>query len=258
MRPEISRAGATKQDAWRPITEFALSLVDDPKAWQPTAGGAIFVRDLQLKNASQGRLSARHLRTIDPATVIEEPLAGAHFHMLFVLGGNLTLTDKAEGGVLALGARDCVHMPRLAEKFRFELGAHSNVVELVVPKKPYLAPDKETLSFDLESASNAATPVVNYEKDESYLRGSGPRSYFLYRDLGVAAVTDRRVHIHIVRATQSMPGGTGWHSHTMCQSFPRTILCGKCVFLPTMTPSRCKRRNEAAARVRGVVATSRK
>jgi len=58
-----------------------------------------------------------------------------------------------------------------------------------------------------------------HETPESYVVGAGPRRYFAYRDLGTADFTRRRIHIHVVKALEPMPGGTGWHNHTMSQLF---------------------------------------
>ena len=85
-----------------------------------------------------------------------------------------------------------------------------------MPKQPTI----EGKSFDLESADQAARPVVNRDVPAAYKKGDGPRSYFLYRDLGLSAATDRRIHIHALKATApSAAGGTGAHRHTMCQLF---------------------------------------
>lgn len=44
-------------------------------------------------------------------------------------------------------------------------------------------------------------------------RLDGLRSFFAYRDLGVAAATDGRVIAHLVRANEAPEAGTGWHTH---------------------------------------------
>ena len=41
----------------------------------------------------------------------------------------------------------------------------------------------------------------------------GLRSFFEYRDLGVAAATNGKVIAHLVRATEPPVAGTGWHRH---------------------------------------------
>ena len=44
--------------------------------------------------------------------------------------------------------------------------------------------------------------------------GDGLRSFFEYRDLGVAAATGGRVIAQLARAKEQPEAGTGWHRHT--------------------------------------------
>ena len=67
--------------------------------------------------------------------------------------------------------------------------------------------------------SGAAAWTYSHETETAYVRGDGPREYFLYRDLKVAVATGRRIHIHLVRSTRAVQGGTGWHAHSMGQLF---------------------------------------
>jgi mannose-6-phosphate isomerase-like protein (cupin superfamily) len=60
---------------------------------------------------------------------------------------------------------------------------------------------------------------ITADGEDAYVQGEGPRAYFRYRDLGVAEATGRRIHIHLVRSTKAISGGTGWHSHSMGQLF---------------------------------------
>jgi quercetin dioxygenase-like cupin family protein len=41
----------------------------------------------------------------------------------------------------------------------------------------------------------------------------GLRSFFLYRDLGVAKATNGKVIAHLVKANEPPTDGTGWHRH---------------------------------------------
>src|SRR5690606_10980794 len=72
--------------------------------------------------------------------------------------------------------------------------------------------------FGLQPQQSGAW-VSSIDKAADYIVGDGPRSFFSYRDLGVAAATGRRIHIHIVRASKPIEKGTGWHSHSMGQLF---------------------------------------
>jgi quercetin dioxygenase-like cupin family protein len=206
---------ATSRDHWRPIRRFDLALQRDAQ-WT-AAGSGIEQRDLGLGKASDGAMHGRQLRAARGEAELAEPLraGGTHFHLLYVIEGKLTL-QAPDGERIALQAGDCVHQPALAQKYRVTLSAGAQALELAVPVKPSL----DGKPFKLESDEHAAQPMINRDVAAAYLRGDGPRSYFLYRDLGVAAATDRRIHIHVLKATApSQPGGTGRHQHTMCQLF---------------------------------------
>ncbi|MGE4483044.1 cupin domain-containing protein [Acidocella sp.] len=62
-------------------------------------------------------------------------------------------------------------------------------------------------------------PVVNLfshiKPEETPWRTDGLRSFFLYRDLGVADATGGRVIAQLVKANPDFPPeqGTGWHQH---------------------------------------------
>ena len=57
--------------------------------------------------------------------------------------------------------------------------------------------------------------TVNIAKDNPFKSG-GLRVYREYRDLGIAAATDGRIHAQIVRTTKpSPPGGSGLHYHDL-------------------------------------------
>ena len=178
--------------------------------WRDDASHALSQRDLSMRQASAHVLDARHWRT-KGAPVDSNTWAKAHaFSFLFVLAGKITLREGRKKPVV-LGPLDaaCRH--------------------------GYGAPSKWTFSHDAEwveiSASTQGAPTVGVhspdpqpwhlssESEPAYALGEGPRRFFKYRDLGVAAATGRRLHIHVVRATGTVPGGTGWHTHTMGQIF---------------------------------------
>jgi mannose-6-phosphate isomerase-like protein (cupin superfamily) len=63
-------------------------------------------------------------------------------------------------------------------------------------------------------------PIVNLfshvKPGDTPWRTDGLRSFFLYRDLGVAEATGGRVIAQLVKANPEFPpegGGTGWHQH---------------------------------------------
>lgn len=56
---------------------------------------------------------------------------------------------------------------------------------------------------------------VNIARENPF-KGSGLRVYREYRDLGISAATDGRLHAHIVRTTRPCPpAGSGLHYHDL-------------------------------------------
>ncbi|WP_084217017.1 cupin domain-containing protein [Xenophilus azovorans] len=214
MMESRTAPSAAEAPAWLPIRRYDLALQRDAR-WQD-AGGGVEQRDLGLGGASEGAMQGRQLRAARQADLPEAlRQAGTHFHLFYVVQGQLTLEGPDDVRTV-LQAGDCIHQPALGRQHRITLSEGAEVLELAVPAKPTLA-GKE---LELESSQQAAQPVINRDRPEAYIQGDGPRSYFLYRDLGVAAATGRRVHIHILKATApSAPGGTGAHKHSMCQLF---------------------------------------
>ena len=204
-----------QRESWLPIRHYDLALKRDAQ-WQ-AVGHGVEQRDLGLGRASDGAMQGRQLRTARGEAELAEPLRpdGTHFHLFYVIEGRVTL-EATNGGRTVLEPGDCVHQPALSQKHRVTFSAGTQVLEFAVPVKP----STDGRPFELEPAAQAAQPVINRDQPAAYVQGEGPRSYFLYRDLGVAAATDRRIHIHVLKATApSQPGGTGEHRHTMCQLF---------------------------------------
>jgi len=66
-----------------------------------------------------------------------------------------------------------------------------------------------------DSEKIESTFIVNRAKDNPFVSG-GLRVYREYRDLGMAAATNGRVHAHIIRTTAPCPeGGSGAHYHDL-------------------------------------------
>ena len=60
-------------------------------------------------------------------------------------------------------------------------------------------------------------PIVNtfshVKPGDTPWRSDGPRDFFRYRDLGVAAATGGRVIAQLAKANAAPDKGTGWHQH---------------------------------------------
>ena len=90
-------------------------------------------------------------------------------------------------------------------------------VQITVPAEPKTIRGNGS-DLTARDEADQRQPVYTFDTDDMYALGAGPRSFFKYRDLGTRGPTNRRIHIHIVRATEPGPG-TGWHYHSMAQWF---------------------------------------
>jgi len=57
------------------------------------------------------------------------------------------------------------------------------------------------------------TKFSHVRPNDTPYREEGLRSFFEYRDLGVASATSGKVIVHLVRAKNAPVEGTGWHIH---------------------------------------------
>ena len=179
-----------------------------PALWLVDDATGLKVRDLSLDQASDGALSGRHLRSGGFAIRTDRLIAAdAGFVFLFILAGTVTIT-QADG--------EAIILEPLMSVTRHGTGGPATVG---------LSHDAEIVEMSATSDDPALFGcgdgrwTVTEDGEEAYVQGEGPRGYFRYRDLGVAAATDRRIHIHVVRSTKAISGGTGWHSHSMGQLF---------------------------------------
>ena len=58
-----------------------------------------------------------------------------------------------------------------------------------------------------------ATTFSHLKPDDTGWRSDGLRSFFLYKDLGIADATKGRVIAQLVKANEAPEEGTGWHQH---------------------------------------------
>lgn len=182
-----------------------------PALWQVDPASQLSYRNLSLDHASADALQSRHLRAAGVMTTTSAlGDARSSFAFLFVLSGKVVLQEAGRDAVV-LNALDSLCRYGSGPDVTWQLSHDAEVVEMVAG-----LPAAATLGF------RALTPgqwQVNLDDESIYTLGEGPRKYFKYRDLGVAAATGRRIHIHVVRSIKAIDGGTGWHSHTMGQLF---------------------------------------
>jgi len=195
---------------WLPVRRFVLHAKTDSD-WQPLARGDASQRDIELKAVTAGEIHARHLRAGSLAVDLNDVATAKayHFYWLYVLRGTMEMANGRES-IKTLVAGDCVHQPGLLKDYSIDLMPGTEVLEIAVPITSASTPRPPPL-HDYQ-------PVVNIEKEVGYIQGEGLRTYFSYRDLGVAQATDDKILLHVIRATAPSPaGGTGWHRHDISQ-----------------------------------------
>lgn len=192
---------------------YALSTSADA-TWSEGPHRGLRHYDLKLGTASSGQLGARHIA----ATAAGEAAAwdgGAvpTFGMLYVTAGSITLGEGESA--ISMKHDDCAY-----QDIVFGLGPVSwsedfQGFEIVTPAHGARVAPFETLAFE---AGEVPTGLRRMTSD-AFQPDGGPRTFFVYRDLGTAQATGGRVHVHVVRAIGVMEGGTGWHVHSMSQMF---------------------------------------
>lgn len=176
-------------------------------------------RDLGVTTASKDKMSARHIRVTDAAKVPTEWRAlDCDFQFMFVFKGSAKLENSA-GQKVTLERGMAAWQPAFLRHRISEYSADFEMFELFAPAEPKAIIGRDTPLP--ERAKQFAGMQGQYlaEQSDSFVQGAGPRKYFRYRDLGTRKPTDGRVHIHLVHAIEPMPGGTGWHTHSMRQLF---------------------------------------
>jgi len=182
-----------------------------PALWRVEAKTQLQMRNLSLDRASSDVLLSRHFRAagvMTQTTALCNPASS--FAFIFVLSGSVVMQEPGHQAVNLAGLGSACRYGRGAE-VTWTLSHDAEVVEIVAAESA-----AAVLGFAQPSVGQWH---VSADQESDYTMGEGPRKYFKYRDLGVAAATNRRIHIHVVRATQAIDGGTGWHSHSMGQLF---------------------------------------
>ncbi len=163
-------------------------------------------RELGLHKATRGLFTARRVKAAGrwPLADLASD-ATARFSFLYVLNGALTL--RGEAGPVTLHAHDAVTQLPLTDTTLVDSSEDVEFLEMqciegerarrYLPERP--------------------TQIVALDSPDAHVVGQGPRSFFDYRELGVAAATGRRLDVQVVRAQKAREGGTGWHSHNMAQ-----------------------------------------
>jgi hypothetical protein len=173
-------------------------------------GNGFVSRDLGVAAASDGAIGVQHLRLGDGDEAATWRALDADFDFLFVLTGSVRIVT--DHGTQPLDAGGCAVHPKLLRHRFVDVSDDFEAIHVTAPARV------DVLHDPAPGAADAPVPIYTHETSDQYERGNGPRSYFLYRDLGTREPTADRIHFHVVRAMDAGPG-TGWHFHTMAQWF---------------------------------------
>jgi uncharacterized cupin superfamily protein len=183
-------------------------------------------RDLHLAAASDGQMRAVHLRAVEAGEF--NAWAGAetsNFLFLYVIAGEITFTMPGNE-IVTMGKYDVVHLPFLRAAGRAKYSSDFTAAEIAAPGRKWIGKVAPLLDIKQVPHVGSWEAAVCRNRVDAYIKGNGPREYFRYRDVGSAALTERRIHIHDGGALRAV-AETGWHTHTMSQIF--MILGGESV-----------------------------
>lgn len=198
---------------------FHFSPADAP--WSPGPFPGMEYRDSGMTLASRSKVSARHIRIARNAGSIDDAwrCMDTDFHFFYVLQGTAELENGA-------GQRHTLRPGLAAWQPGFlwhRLHSHSpdfEMLELMAPAAPMTVTGKDTpLPANVPREGINRPGQYLFEEPGSYVVGEAPRTYLSYRSLGTTDVTGGRIMANMVKALQPLPGGTGWHVHTMSQLF---------------------------------------
>jgi len=173
-------------------------------------------RDLGVEKASNGRIVAQLNRANYELTEEGE----LHHHVLthqinYVLRGKAVM--KFEGtGKVELAAGDCFYMPPNIKHTFVSCSGDFITMEICTPA------DFGTVEDDPETYSKSAKLpqyFSNQPSEDGVFERQGLRSYFSYRDLGIAEATGGAVLAHVIRAEEELSEPGDQHYHVLDDQF---------------------------------------
>ncbi|WP_375398722.1 cupin domain-containing protein [uncultured Sphingomonas sp.] len=193
--------------------KYARSVVAEA-AWVEGPHPGLRYHDLKLGTASDGQIGARHFAA-DRAdrSARWDTEDEVTFALLYVMAGSIAF--GAGKDAIRLERDDCAYQDVFSGDTPAAWSENFQAFEVTVPARGAAVPPFETLRF----APGGLPTGVHPMGPDVFKPDGGPRTFFIYRDLGSAEATGGRVHIHVVRAIGAMDGGTGWHVHSMSQMF---------------------------------------
>ena len=178
-----------------------------PSLWRNGFWPFLQYRDLGLHGASRGAMGAEHLRYVGPNESSGWFRHHLDFDWLYVLQGQVSV-EYETGTAEVLKADDAILVPADFGLRFFEFSADFEALEITTPAQGTLVIERTA-----PTPKGMSLPVISRDSPEAHVAGDGLRRFFKYRELGIAAATDRRIHIHVISIAEKSPGGTGWHYH---------------------------------------------
>ena len=193
--------------------QYALSTAADAQ-WIDGPHPGLRNHDLKLGTASSGQIGARHFAADRAGRAPRwDTDDGIPLAMLYVTAGSITFGTGEDA--VELGRDDFAYQDMISGDTPATWSEDFQAFEVTAPARGATVPPFETLQFDPEQL-----PAGLYRAGPDVFKpDGGPRTFFVYRDLGATEATGGRVHVHVVRAIGAMEGGTGWHVHSMSQMF---------------------------------------
>lgn len=194
-----------------PVAKFAFAPLEGG-AWGRNPLRSFYeYRDLGVREASGGQVKATHIRIVsDPGPGTGWHCHDSSFQLVYVLAGFVRFRLR-DGTQIILHAHDCAYLPAFTLHDEVEWSPDFQVLEITAPA------DVRTLPALPEPlpAHSPGSFVASHLREADFIRGSGPREFLEYRELGVTEATGRRVQAQVVRTRGPCDKSTGWHFHTL-------------------------------------------
>jgi quercetin dioxygenase-like cupin family protein len=178
-----------------------------PALWRNGFWPFFQYRDLGLHGASRGTMGAEHIKYVGPRDSTGWFRHNLDFDWLYILKGQVSV-EYETGTTEVLNTDDAILLPAGFGLRLFGFSDDYEALEITTPAHGTLVLERAALT-----PKGVSPAVINRDRPEAHVAGDGLRRFFKYRDLGIAAATDRRIHIHVISIAEKSPGGTGWHYH---------------------------------------------
>lgn len=211
----------TGWDASRPLRIRTGFTSLDGRGWAAGLRPGVTYRDLGLTAATDGMMGAQHIRlTPEAADATDWHYHDVDFQWFYVLNGTITIRSEDDGEVV-LRAGDSGYHPPCWRHLEHSASSDYEAVEVTAPARFDTVEGRDASKPDAARRFSHLDAVYTRDEPENYIRGDGPRSYVLYRDLGTREPTEGRIHIHVIKVDGEAPpvAGTGDHTHSMAQFF---------------------------------------